>query len=380
MAMNGEHEEYDRFILDTLAIQKEDLKGKESQGEYFTRMRETTAVVNDIIKKYTDKVGKISGQEPQDFLLRITNRRTNEKPSLVASLVRSAFECAAPGADWKQHAELMAAVEMQANAYYFVNWVYDDKFLSNSADTKRSVNAAMRTKPLAEELILDWAEKSNKHKSMLMDVLRLFSNSDFYTETAQYMDIFENVYDKQKDKPIPEQISYAMERTELLAQYYKNAVRLGGALAKISPEQTHALEEFGRNFGIAGQIANDIADYTVVQYETFAKQYKDSFSDFKNKKMTLPLIFALAQAQGRNKSALKEMLEQDTIKITDTDEAEVYNIMTDCGAFDTSRKYAVKHANFAKSALRQCFDKNARKFLSQATIMPRYNKYYALNE
>ena len=168
-----------------------------------------------------------------------------------------------------------------------------------------------------------------------------------------------------------------MKRTELLARYYANAVRLGGVLAGSSNEQQQALRQFGCEFGIAGQITNDVADYSIVQYETFAKQYKDTFSDFKGKKMTLPLIFTLDKSTARQKSAIQELLQQDTIRLTDTDKNEVHNIMADCGAFDASIHAARNHAKLAKLALKKEFVNDARRHLSQATVMPRHNKYYS---
>jgi len=378
--MNGVHDEHDDLVIKTLAVKKEDSTGKEFQREYFSRMLETTECANNIIKRYIGGLTtKIGDTDLQDFLLRITNRRAKGKPSLIASLIRNSYECAAPGSDWQQHAELIAAAEMKANAYYFANWFYDGKFLQNPADNKQAVNASLITKPLADKIILDWAAKSSENMALLPRIMELFVDSDIYTEIAQRMDIFNNVYDNQKDKPIEEQIRYSMDRTEKLAQYYKNAVRLGGALANISPEQAQALEDFGRNFGIAGQITNDIADYSMVQHATFAKQYKDTFSDFKGKKMTLPLIFALDKANGRERNTLKGLLEQDIIQITDTDTNEVYNIMTNCGAFDASKKCAVSHSNFAQAALRKHFNKDARRMLTQAAVMPKCNKYYTEN-
>jgi geranylgeranyl pyrophosphate synthase len=61
-----------------------------------------------------------------------------------------------------------------------------------------------------------------------------------------------------------------------------------------------ALREFGRTFGMAFQIRDDILDYTATQ----AELGKPAGSDLREKKMTLPLIFALEDDSGPLRQAV----------------------------------------------------------------------------
>jgi octaprenyl-diphosphate synthase len=61
-----------------------------------------------------------------------------------------------------------------------------------------------------------------------------------------------------------------------------------------------ALREFGRTFGMAFQIRDDILDYTATQ----AELGKPAGSDLREKKMTLPLILALEDDRGPLRQAV----------------------------------------------------------------------------
>ena len=66
-----------------------------------------------------------------------------------------------------------------------------------------------------------------------------------------------------------------------------------------------ALREFGRTFGMAFQIRDDILDYTATQ----AELGKPAGSDLREKKMTLPLILALEDDRGPLRHAVAALFE-----------------------------------------------------------------------
>jgi octaprenyl-diphosphate synthase len=66
----------------------------------------------------------------------------------------------------------------------------------------------------------------------------------------------------------------------------------------------NALEEFGRNLGIAFQIADDALDY-----DPDAKLGKKTGDDFREGKATLPVIYAYSAANLDEKKYLKDLFE-----------------------------------------------------------------------
>ena len=72
-------------------------------------------------------------------------------------------------------------------------------------------------------------------------------------------------------------------------------------------QTARALRDYGRSFGMAFQIRDDILDYTATETELG----KPSGSDLREKKMTLPLIFALEDDSGAMRRAIATLFAFD---------------------------------------------------------------------
>lgn len=77
------------------------------------------------------------------------------------------------------------------------------------------------------------------------------------------------------------------------AALFGAATRAGAAIADCAPEIETALYDFGRNFGIAYQLIDDALDYAGFE-SNLGKSVGD---DFREGKMTLPLVYAVARAK-----------------------------------------------------------------------------------
>lgn len=86
------------------------------------------------------------------------------------------------------------------------------------------------------------------------------------------------------------------------AALFVASVRTGAILARASEEALAALTCFGKNFGLAFQITDDILD--VIGKED--RMGKRAGSDARQKKLTYPAIFGLAAARERAKAAAME--------------------------------------------------------------------------
>ncbi|MFI4875252.1 MAG: polyprenyl synthetase family protein [Blastopirellula sp. JB062] len=83
------------------------------------------------------------------------------------------------------------------------------------------------------------------------------------------------------------------------------ACQLGALYAEASDEQVAALEKFGRDLGIAFQIADDLLDVEGNEDETG----KSLGTDLEKQKPTLPLIYALKSFEGEERRQILAIVE-----------------------------------------------------------------------
>ncbi|MEW6264040.1 MAG: polyprenyl synthetase family protein [Thermodesulfobacteriota bacterium] len=95
-----------------------------------------------------------------------------------------------------------------------------------------------------------------------------------------------------------------LRKTGVLIQ---SASHLGAVLAEAPETYTEALKHYGRHLGLAFQIIDDTLDFTTTQAE-FGKPVGH---DLDEGKITLPVIRALAQAEGTDKDELTALVSRE---------------------------------------------------------------------
>ena len=93
--------------------------------------------------------------------------------------------------------------------------------------------------------------------------------------------------------------------------------RVGALLARANQQLTDTFGQFGHNLGIAAQIADDILDIT-------------EKNNFVGCKLTLPIIYALAQTRGQKRRQLKQALLQSYTAASKSD--KIREILFSSGA------------------------------------------------
>jgi octaprenyl-diphosphate synthase len=93
------------------------------------------------------------------------------------------------------------------------------------------------------------------------------------------------------------------------------------------PEITHLMKDFGENIGIAFQIRDDLLDY-----EGTGITGKAAGNDIKEKKITLPLIYALEQSPSSKKRHILSIVKNK--KKTKAEINEVISFVSDCGGME----------------------------------------------
>jgi len=121
------------------------------------------------------------------------------------------------------------------------------------------------------------------------------------------------------------------------------------------------LYEFGKNVGIAFQIADDVLDLTGTSEELGKPMMKDMQNDV----MNLVLVHALSRADTNRNSQIRSMLKRTSYGMVDV--VELLGTLDDLGSVEYAEKLGQKHAAKAREKLKQLPECHARKVLEDIT-------------
>ena len=129
------------------------------------------------------------------------------------------------------------------------------------------------------------------------------------------------------------------------AALFSAATQVGGVIASAPEDQIAALFDYGDALGIAFQIADDLLDY---QGDSAAIG-KNVGDDFRERKLTLPVIKAVAQATADERAFWERTIAKGRQGDGDLDTA--LSLMHKYGTLEATRADAVRWADKAKSSL-----------------------------
>jgi octaprenyl-diphosphate synthase len=141
------------------------------------------------------------------------------------------------------------------------------------------------------------------------------------------------------------------------AALFSAATEVGGVIADASADEVQALFEYGDALGIAFQIADDLLDYG----GTDATIGKNTGDDFRERKLTLPVIKAVAKADAEERAFWVRTIERGQQDSGDLDRARA--IMARHGAMEAARDDAFAYAARARAALTRLPDHPLRQML-----------------
>ena len=129
------------------------------------------------------------------------------------------------------------------------------------------------------------------------------------------------------------------------AALFAAACRVSPVVAEASEDAEVALECYGRNLGIAFQLSDDVIDYAS-DAETMGKGVGD---DFRDGKMTLPVILAYARGSESDRSFWRSAIGGD--RISDDDLAEAISLLKATDALADTVERARQYGRRAVDAL-----------------------------
>ena len=137
--------------------------------------------------------------------------------------------------------------------------------------------------------------------------------------------------------------------------------RSGAHSAKVDREVEERMERFGEKTGIAFQIKDDLFDYG----ETNGKIGKPTGIDIKEKKMTLPLIFALSKAEKKDRKWIINTIKNHNDKKHKVN--KVIDFVVNAGGIEYARNKMLEYRDEALEIL-HTFEKSEAREALQALV------------
>jgi len=129
------------------------------------------------------------------------------------------------------------------------------------------------------------------------------------------------------------------------AALFAAACRIAPVVAEAGEEAEEALEAYGRYLGIAFQLVDDAIDYSSDE----ATMGKGQGDDFRDGKVTLPVILAYARGSAGDRAFWKAAMQGE--RVSDEDLIQATRLIHDCGALDDTLERARHYGRRAIDAL-----------------------------
>ncbi len=171
------------------------------------------------------------------------------------------------------------------------------------------------------------------------EVLQLMTQNDIATTEAQYLEV---IHGK-------------------TAALFAAAARLGAVVADRPALEEEALDSYGRNLGVAFQLVDDALDYSADQ----AVLGKTVGDDFREGKISLPVLVAIARASEEERVFWRRTLEE--VEQTEEDFAEAQRLLLRHGALTETFARARDYGAAALAALAP-FPDSAEKRAMEAVV------------
>jgi len=220
--------------------------------------------------------------------------------------IASAAICGYPSSGGRHH-QLAACVEFIHTATLLHDDVVDESDQRRGQDSANAI-FGNESAVLVGDFLFSRAFQVMVEDGSL-DVLRILSNASAVIAEGEVMQLttannLETSFDQ-----------YLKVITAKTAALFAAACETGGVVAEMDKQTNQALYDYGLNLGIAFQIADDVLDYQA----SANKLGKAIGDDFKEGKMTLPVIYALEQASDEEKefwqdAFVKDNLNDDSLK------------------------------------------------------------------
>jgi len=234
----------------------------------------------------------------------------------------------------RHHVTLAAIIEFIHTATLLHDDVVDDSDLRRGKESAHAVWGSAASVLVGDFLYSRSFQMMVDVDSMrVMEVLANTTNTIAEGEVEQLL----NMHD-----PEVSQERYFSVIEKKTARLFEAACQLGAVLTG-REDLENALATFGRELGIAFQVADDVLDY-VAEADTLGKNSGD---DLAEGKPTLPLILCREQAGEKERRLIDESIRKGDLGQLH----RITSLIKDSGALDQARQVAHDKANAALAAI-----------------------------
>jgi octaprenyl-diphosphate synthase len=241
----------------------------------------------------------------------------------------------ANGAAAEDHLHLAAYMEL----IHVATLIHDD--VVDNAQMRRGVNATAvdygnRISVLAGDYLFAWIFKNvtSQYPHPIPNVLSA-TLADICDGEVLQLRALGNL-----SLPLAAYVEIVMKKT---ASLFAASAECGAIMGGGQPRQVKALRDFGMYYGIAFQMMDDLLDMTA-DAQSLGKPVGN---DLAERKITIPLILALARGDGDTRTLVERFYEGNACGQT----AQVIEAIARCGGLDGTREQIAQYAHRAKLSL-----------------------------
>lgn len=309
-------------------------------------------VVPDILKRDLTKVDEIIRERSDSQLVERINQvllhifgsgGKRFRPLLTLSAARLL------GYEGKNHLNLAAAVEFVHTA----TLVHDD-VVDQSKQRRGKPAANYLWDDKTSVLVGDYLFARSFQLMVSSDSLRSLAVLSDASATIAEAEVLQLVNQNNSSITVDTYLTVIQGKTAAL---FSAATAVGGIIGSGTDKQIQGLTEFGNYLGIGFQIMDDLLDYEGLSPD-LGKNVGD---DFKEGKVTLPVILAIEQADSKEKGFWRRIFEDNIIADGDLEKALI--ILKSRGIIEEVRSQAFSWSEKAKDCLEQLPDNQIAKFL-----------------
>lgn len=239
--------------------------------------------------------------------------------------------------DGRHHVELAAAVELIHGATLLHDDVVDASILRRGAETANIIWGNKESVLVGDFIFSRAFELMVAAKDLR--VLEVLSRASSVIAEGEVLQL---ATQKNIDTTFEMYLAVVEAKTAAL---FAAATQAGALIAGASKAQENALRDYGQNLGIAYQLIDDALDYTGAE-GALGKSVGD---DFREGKMTLPVVYAVARAREEEKPFWRRVIVEGRVEAEDLEKARL--LMERDGAITDTITRAKDYASAAMQNL-----------------------------
>ena len=232
---------------------------------------------------------------------------------------------------------LAACIELIHNATLLHDDVIDNSYFRRGVKTSNAIWGNQSSILVGDYLLSRCFEMMVEDGSQ--EILKLLSSTSSKIAQGEVLQL-----EYKGEINILEEIYFDIINSKTAA-LFAAASRMGACIANKNKKEKDSLESYGRNLGLAFQIADDALDY----YSTKTIFGKEIGKDFFEGKVTLPIIFLCQKANTKEKIFLEKIFKKKNRSKLEFNETQ--NLIKKYSSIDSCFKRAEHFVNISYNAL-----------------------------